>query len=398
MHTTTLVAILIGCADPDSDAPGSDADPTDPSGPSDPSPDGATDTGPAPVQVRFATFNVSMYRASAGALAADLATGTDPQALAAAAILQQVRPDVLLVEEFDHDADGAALDAFVDRYLAVGQDGRAPLAYPYRWSPPVNTGEPSGFDLDNDGTVTATPGSEAYGDDCFGFGTYPGQYGLAVLSTFPIAPEDGADIRTFRTLRWRDLPGADLPPGWFTDDELEVVRLSSKTHADVPTVHFLVSHPTPPTFDGPEDRNGRRNHDELSFWLRYLDGGAPAWLVDDDGRPGAAADAPFVLAGDFNNDPNDGYDIATLPAGVYTVATSSITNIVPIPGTFPIQVTSQTFRKHTVTQPGADFAAEGVKVGQRVKFFSTVPTFAGETERFATITAVNGDSITFEPG
>ena len=35
-------------------------------------------------------------------------------------------------------------------------------------------------------------------------------------------------------------------------------------------IHFLVSHPTPPVFDGPEDRNGRRNHDEIRLWADYV--------------------------------------------------------------------------------------------------------------------------------
>ncbi len=105
-----------------------------------------------------------------------------------------------------------------------------------------------------------------------------------------------------------------------------------------------------------------------------------------------------ILLVDKNNNPNDGYDIATLQPGSYTVATTSTTTIVPIPGTNPIQVTSQTTHRHTVTQQGVDFAAQGVKVGQRVRFFSTIPTLSGETERFATITAVNGNSFTFSPG
>ena len=60
--------------------------------------------------------------------------------------------------------------------------------------------------------------------------------------------------------------------------EQAVLRLSCKIHWDVPvqigseTVHFLVSHPTPPAFDGPEDRNGRRNHDEIRFWADYIPG------------------------------------------------------------------------------------------------------------------------------
>jgi hypothetical protein len=57
-------------------------------------------------------------------------------------------------------------------------------------------------------------------------------------------------------------PTRDPRPATRDPEELEVFRLSSKSHWDVPivigrkTVHFLVSHPTPPVFDGPEDRNG----------------------------------------------------------------------------------------------------------------------------------------------
>jgi Ca2+-binding RTX toxin-like protein len=105
-----------------------------------------------------------------------------------------------------------------------------------------------------------------------------------------------------------------------------------------------------------------------------------------------------VLLIDKNGNPDDGYDIATLPGNGYTVATASQTIITPIPGTNPIQVQSRTVHRHTVTRAGTDFEAQGVKVGQRVKFFSTLPTLAGETARFATITAVSGNTITFEPG
>ena len=58
------------------------------------------------------------------------------------------------------------------------------------------------------------------------------------------------------------------------DDIWKQLRLSSKSHWDVPVrtpkgvVHFLVSHPTPPVFDGPEDRNGKRNPDEIRLWTR----------------------------------------------------------------------------------------------------------------------------------
>jgi endonuclease/exonuclease/phosphatase family metal-dependent hydrolase len=67
----------------------------------------------------------------------------------------------------------------------------------------------------------------------------------------------------------------------------------------------LASHPTPPTFDGPEDRNGARNADEIRFWSLYL-GSNDDWLADDLGHRGGLGDASFVILGDLNSDPNDG--------------------------------------------------------------------------------------------
>ena len=85
-----------------------------------------------------------------------------------------------------------------------------------------------------------------------------------------------------RQFRWADMPGNLIPTDFYSPEEQAALRLSSKSHWDVPvrigrrTVHFLVSHPTPPTFDGPEDRNGRRNHDEIRFWADYVAGGRRA--------------------------------------------------------------------------------------------------------------------------
>lgn len=288
-------------------------------------PESSSPAPKTPTQVRFATFNVSMYRSAAGELAEDLADPDHAPARTAAAILQEVRPDVVLLNEFDYDPDGLAAEHFRDAFLAVSQEGREPLDYPYAWAPEVNTGVSSGFDLDNDGTAETSPGSEPYGNDSFGYGTFQGQYGLLVLSTYPI---DTGAIRTFQHLLWRDMPGAELPDDpdtsapsdWYSPEEQDVFRLSSKTHADIPvqirdaTVHLLVSHPTPPSFDGEEDRNGLRNRDEIRFWLEYLDGGASSWHVDDEGRAGALTDESFVLAGDLNNDPNDGTGDSTVTA------------------------------------------------------------------------------------
>ncbi len=77
------------------------------------------------------------------------------------------------------------------------------------------------------------------------------------------------------------------------------------------TVHFLVSHPTPPVFDGPEDRNGTRNHDEIRLWADYVSGRrSSSWITDDAGRSGGLRPgSSFVIAGDQNSDPYDGDSI-----------------------------------------------------------------------------------------
>ncbi|MFY9714665.1 MAG: endonuclease/exonuclease/phosphatase family protein, partial [Microbacterium sp.] len=235
------------------------------------------DSRPAAASVadmRFATFNASLNRGTEGALVRDLSAPGNAQADAVAEIIQRAAPDVLLINEFDYDAEGEALRLFHDNYLAVPHGDAQAADYLYRYTAPVNTGVPSGFDLNNNGVI-------AGGDDAWGFGLFPGQYGMAVYSKFPI---DEEAIRTFQNFRWADMPGALLPddPGtpepadWYSSEELAEFPLSSKSHWDLPiqvsknkTVHFLVSHPTPPTFDGAEDRNGTRNHDEIRFWADY---------------------------------------------------------------------------------------------------------------------------------
>jgi hypothetical protein len=264
-----------------------------------------------PTPVRFATFNASFNRFSAGDLVADLSTPDNAQAQAVAEIVQRTRPDVLLINEFDFDADGLAAQLFEDNYLSTAQNGADPIEYPYRFVAPSNTGIPSGFDLNNDGAVGGP-------DDAFGFGFFPGQYGMAVFSRYPI---DHERIRTFQLFLWKDMPGALLPDDpdtpepadWYSAEELEVFRLSSKSHWDVPilvgrkTVHLLASHPTPPVFDGPEDRNGRRNYDEIRFWADYVIPSRSAYITDDQGRSGGLTPGDaFVIVGDQNADPFDG--------------------------------------------------------------------------------------------
>lgn len=266
--------------------------------------------------VRFATFNASLNRDAAGQLVRDLSTPDNQQARNVAEVVQRVRPDVLLINEFDYDSDGRAAALFQDNYLGRGQRGARPIVYPHRYTGPVNTGVPSGHDLDGDGRVVSTPGSRGYGNDAFGFGLFPGQYGMVLYSMYPI---DRDRVRSFQTLLWKDMPGALLPTKadgspWYSDAALGVFRLSSKSHWDVPLrvggreIHVLASHPTPPAFDGPEDRNGRRNHDEIRLWADYLAGPPRSDYLRHALPPGAGIDPPatFVIMGDLNADPVDG--------------------------------------------------------------------------------------------
>lgn len=261
---------------------------------------------PVPV-VRFAVFNAAMTRDDAGAMLAELESGTCEQARRIAEIVQKNEIDVLLLCELDRDAAAKSAAVFAEQYLAVGQNGQKPIRFDFRFAGPVNTGEPSGLDLDRDGSVGG-PG------DAWGFGRFPGQYGMALLSRHPILVDR---IRTFQELPWSRLPGALRPADWYPDDVWQRLRLSSKSHWDVPigigpvdralVVHVLCSHPTPPVFDGPEDRNGCRNHDEIRFWVDYLTPGQDGWIADDAGVAGGLPnEAPFVLMGDLNCDPVDG--------------------------------------------------------------------------------------------
>ena len=265
--------------------------------------------------VRFASFNASLNRSNEGELITDLSTPDNAQAASVAEIIQRSNPDVVLINEFDFDADGEAAQLFQQNYLSVSQNGVDPVEYPYVYVASSNTGVASGFDLDNSGAA----GDFAPGD-AFGFGFFEGQFGFVIFSKHPIV-EDG--IRTFQEFLWKDMPGALLPAdpedvdgngdteNWYTPEELDVVRLSSKNHVDVPievngeVIHVLASHPTPPVFDGPEDRNGTRNHDEIRFWADYVNG--EDYIYDDAGVTGGLASGErFVIMGDQNADPFDG--------------------------------------------------------------------------------------------
>ena len=287
--------------------------------------------------IRVATFNIEDVRSS------DLIRNDQPRVREIAEIIERLRPNVILLNEIAYDhpgVDGIPSDArtgqnaqrFVERYLEESplEGGVRAIRYmAYMWE--TNTGLHSGFDLDNDGTVTNTyeqpapsdslgkpspqtaPG-RAYGNDAWGFGTFPGQYGMALLVDERLEVLTDK-VRTFRLLPWDYVsaphkpvnPETDEP--WYSDEEWKSFRLSSKSHWDIPVrlpsgavVHFLCSHPTPPAFDGPEERNKRRNYDEIRFWGDYLS--EQGYIVDDNGVEGGLPRGEhFVILGDLNADP-----------------------------------------------------------------------------------------------
>src|SRR5918996_7623 len=210
--------------------------------------------GPEPV--RFATFNASLNRSFAGQLISHLSAPGNAQADTVAEIIQRVRPDVLLINEFDFDDQGPggsslAAALFQQNYLSAPHGDADPITYRFRFVAPSNTGIPSGFDLNNNGVVGGP-------DDAYGFGFFPGQFGMAVYSRFPVGTQA---VRTFQTLLWKDMPGALL-------------------------------------------------HDDIRFWADYVMPGRSGYIYDDQGeRGGLAPGSLFVVAGDENSDPFDGDSI-----------------------------------------------------------------------------------------
>lgn len=295
-------------------------------------------TPPEGESLRVMTYNIEDVRT------ADLRRADHSRLQRAAARIQHLAPDILLVNEMTYDQpgdpgyrdgtpEGHNAQRFAHHYLSTPQaDSLSGLTYQPVMLP-VNTGLPSGYDLNNDGQIVSTvpdiPGSpddgsvapqtdagRAYGNDAWGFGTFPGQYGMALFVRNDLTVLRDS-IRTFRTLRWHEMPTAAVPVDsttftpWYSPDEWAEMRLSSKSHWDVPVqlpngavLHVLASHPTPSGFDGVARRNDHRNHDEIQLWVDYLN--RASYIEDDSGRIGGLhKGAAFVVMGDLNADPDD---------------------------------------------------------------------------------------------
>lgn len=270
-------------------------------------------------EIKVATFNVSMDATNylprgeigTGVELAQSLNSNNQQIRNIAEIIQRNRPDIILLNEFDYIEDPTkGVELFIKQYLAKSQHGAAPINYPYYYYAPVNTGVSTPFDLDNDGKKQGNFG------DAQGFGHFPGHYAMMLLSRYPIEKQH---IRTFQHFLWKDMPNAIQPidpttkKPWYSEEEWQALRLSSKSHWDIPIkvedkiVHILASHPTPPAFDGKEDRNGAKNHDEIRFWHDYITPKQGQYIYDDlGGTGGLEKNACFIILGDQNSSKDEG--------------------------------------------------------------------------------------------
>lgn len=220
----------------------------------------------------------------------DILAGQDPQITA---VLDQIvlgDADVIALQGMDYDLQNLALTALRDALRAQGLD------YPHIFTAPPNAGRQTALDLDGDGKLGG-PG------DAQGYGRFFGQGSMALLSRYPFITDQ---VQDFSTLLWRDLPEAALPQEDgqpFPSAEAQAIQYLPAhgawvvpiAHPDLGPITLMTYHATPPVFDGPEDRNGKRNHDETMFWVHYLNGAF-----------GPPPKDRFILLGDANLDPNRG--------------------------------------------------------------------------------------------
>ncbi len=291
-----------------------------------------------PTQLRIATFNVSMEalnyvnrssnsnpKVSSNELTNALQQSSQ-QIKNIAEIIQRINPDIILLNEFDRvDNSHKNIRTFINQYLVHGQNGQASIDYPYFYQGAVNTGVKINTDT-NHYSKNTDGKTNLQSRNMHGFGYFEGHYGMVLLSKYPIKEKE---IRTFQHFKWRDMPNALKPivpstnKPWFNNETWKKLRLSSKSHWDIPvnvngkTIHILASHPTPPVFDGPENRNGKRNHDEIRFWFDYINGDQAHYIYDDLGNKGGLApQQTFVIIGDQNASSVEGDAIV---AGINTL-------------------------------------------------------------------------------
>lgn len=211
----------------------------------------------------------------------DLSAGKTPEINIILDRIADADADIIVLQGVDWDHGGLVVHALQAQLSDRGRD------YPHTFAPRPNSGVQTGFDIDQNNRTNE-------GRDAQGYGRFAGEGADVLLSRYPILT---AEIREFSDLLWRDIQGSR------SNDNAELAaiqRLSSVAHYAVPirvgdrVITVLSAHPTPPVFDGPEDRNGRRNADENAFFIQLL-----------DGAYGAVPVMP-IIAGNLNLDPQNG--------------------------------------------------------------------------------------------
>lgn len=246
--------------------------------------------------LRVATFDADLTRSAPGDLFEALSAPGDKDATQVADVVQQLRPDILVLTGIDTDAGEDLVDAFNSNYLSVGSDTNSGVTYPYSYTAPSNAGVASGADLDRNGTIGG-PG------DALGYGSFPDQAAMVIYSKYPIQSDQ---VRDFTSLSWSNMPDNSIPED-VTDLERDVLPMSSVSHWDVPievqneTVHILASS----NADASRSDNGQaRNQDQIRFWEDYLDDDTD-YITDHRGNRGPLdKDAEFIIAGSLKADPN----------------------------------------------------------------------------------------------
>ena len=227
--------------------------------------------------LRLASYTAALERNSPGLLYRDIIHGKSSQIRAALRLIATIQPDILALQRFDWDAELRAARAFQAALNAQRWE------MPHLLAPRPNTGVASGVDIDGNGQIGGPGDAQSYG-------TFAGQRGLLLSSRLPFNAQDSKD---HSQVLWANVPqthSTDPPEIARVQRLAYVAMLQTSITWRQHSISLLTFHASPPVFDGPKDRNGCRNADEIAY---------AAALVDQLPKP-------LVLLANTNLDPVDG--------------------------------------------------------------------------------------------
>ena len=220
-----------------------------------------------------------------------------------AEIIQRVRPDVLLINEFDFDARGTALRLFQDNYLSVPHNGAAADRLPLRLTAPSNTGIPSGLRPEQQRRFTPVARLRRRR---VRLRLLPRPVRHGRLLEVPDRRRRHPDVPALPVEGHAGRPAARRPgdPG---RRRLVLPRRARRASgcrrratgtcrsrsAARPCTSWSATRPRRSS-TAPEDRNGTRNFDEIRLWADYVTARRTAGYIYDDAgrsrRPAAGRD------------------------------------------------------------------------------------------------------------